>query len=60
MFRNEGIEGIVTRKHRGQGKLRFELHRHILQGVHGGVGVAFQHGHFQLFQEQALATDFRQ
>ena len=60
MFRNEGIEGIVAGQHGGQRELRLQLHRHILQRMHGGIGAAFQHGHFQLFQEQTLAADFRQ
>jgi hypothetical protein len=58
--RNESIEGVVTREYRGQREFRFELHRHIFQRMHRGIGAAFQHGHFQLFQKQTLAADLRQ
>jgi len=44
----------------GQHETFRHIHRHILQRMHGEIGApVFQRG-FQLFNEQALAADFRQ
>ena len=36
------------------------FHRHVLQRMHGEVGAAVIHRHFELLDEQALAADRRQ
>jgi hypothetical protein len=58
-----GDESIVRRgalQHGRQLEAGLQLHRHVLERVHGGVGATFQHRHLQLLEEQALAADLRQ
>ena len=54
---DEAIGWIVAGQHRRQREGFVQFHRHILQRVHGAVGLTAQHGQLQLLQEQALATD---
>ena len=56
----ESIEWIRALQNRCQLKGAIQLHRYVFQRMDGGVGFAFQHGDFELFEEQALATDIGQ
>ena len=57
---NKGIARIFTLTDASQHKTLRQVHRHVLQRMHGNVGAAvFQRG-FQFFHEQTLATYFGQ
>jgi hypothetical protein len=53
--RDKGVARVFALHHAGQGKAFGQLHRHVLERVHGDVGAAFFQRHFQLLDEQALA-----
>ena len=57
---NQRVARVFALADGGQGKAFGQVHRHVLDGVHGDIGAAFLQGQFQLFHEQALAADFGQ
>ena len=57
---DEGVGRIGALQHRRQAEARLQLHRHVLERVHGAVGLTALHCQLQLLQEQALAADGRQ
>ncbi len=58
--RNEGIARILAIQHRHQLEAGGQLHRHVLERVHGQVrGARFQRG-LELLDEQPLAADLGQ
>jgi hypothetical protein len=54
------VARVFALQHGGQRKAFRQLHRHILERMHGQVGAAFGHRHFQFLHEQALAAHFGQ
>ena len=58
LVRDEGIARILARRDGRQHEAFRHHHRHILHRMHGEVGLAFLHRHFEFLDEQALAADF--
>src|SRR5690606_23208719 len=54
---DERVGMVGTGQDRRQREARVQLHRHVLERVHGAVGFAALHRHFQLLEEQTLAAD---
>jgi hypothetical protein len=54
---NKGIARVFALADGVQAESVGELHRHVFHGVDGDVGPPFQHGSFQLLDEQPLAAD---
>ena len=55
---NESIAGIFAGRDGGQHEAFRHHHRHVLHRMHGEVGLALLHRHFEFLDEQALAADF--
>ena len=58
--RNQRITGRFAGADCRQHKAFRHFHRHVLERMHGKVGLAFLHGDFQFLDEQALAADLRE
>ena len=54
---DEGVARILAAQHRGEREGLRQLHRHVLERVHGEVGAPVEQRHLQLLGEQALAAD---
>ena len=50
------VARVLALHHAGQNKPVRQLHRHVLERMHGQVGPAFLQCHLQLLDEQALAA----
>jgi hypothetical protein len=60
MMREKGVTGIGARQHARKRKPVWQYCRDVLHGVHRDLGLTGQHGHFELFNEEAFAADFRE
>ena len=57
---DQGVAGVLPWTDHTQAQASGKLHRHILHGVHGDVGLTGQQRGFQFLDEQALAAHFSQ
>ena len=57
MAGDQGIAGILARRHGRQQQARLQSRRHILQAVNSQIDLTTQQGVLDLFDEDALAAD---
>ncbi len=57
---DKGVARVFALEHRAHHEPFGQLHRHVLEAVHGQVGATFGHRHFEFFDEQTLAADLGQ
>lgn len=60
VWRHEGIARIFALENRAEREALGQLHRHILERMHGEIGAAIGERDFEFLHEQALAADLRQ
>mgnify|MGYP001301260230 CR=1 FL=1 len=57
---HERVTRIFSRAHSRQRKAFGQLHRNVLERVHGQIGAPFDHRRLEFLDEQALAADLRE